>query len=230
MRDFNANEYDNFWPLEREQLDTGNAVIFSDEVRSQLPSVYESFQERMAETPSENRELQFWIQHFCRASFTGIYCGHRGHWLMPYTIHTRLDSPFTDRRLHEILLSVPLYILVDRNEKLYNLIFKNHFSEFNHIPTGSPLGSNPKGCIPFMNEGTDPKLRRVTKDDKALNTYLSTPSTWKSNFYNESQIREAAKTKENPNSKGLQESSPLMAFVDIETWHRYISKIRGSKL
>jgi len=158
---------------------------------------------------AENHDFRFAINFLTRGSFTTIYGGSGSGWLDPCNHALKKDSPFWDQRLLDILLSIPPAYL--KKYKLYNMIYRDCFPEFNDVPTNSRLARRKDSCILPMEEGVEPKLVRKNKCYNAFNAYKRSHKTWNKNIYNENVFSSC---------KAAGDSKFINAFTDFEAWYR----------
>ncbi len=165
---------------------------------------------------TENKVLYFAMEYLTHGFFTQIYGGLSALFANSYTYPTNVLTPFLDKEYLKILLTVPINILNDEKQTLYNTIYKNHLPELIRIPTSNKAFTKTvSNCIQFMEEGKDSKNERVFENSESIKSYLSNDATWEKNFYDKDYILKMA---------GEKNAKDVGAFFDFESWYLKYAK------
>jgi len=144
----------NLSEIDRSAIDKRLERIFHKSFLERISHPYDSLKKELKNIKAENRGFLFAVHQFTRSFYTRIYGAHDG-FLTPYIFAAATDSPFWDKNLLKLLLTVPKEYLLDY--KLYNHMYKHHFPELIGIPTNSPLAFSDDSCMHYFGKGIDRK-------------------------------------------------------------------------
>lgn len=191
-----------------------NSKFYNKEISDFFPEVVENLIKEVKGYNCENTLLFYAINQMTRSFFSTMYSGSFGSWLMTYRFSIGWDLPFMDRNILELLLSVPVDILIDKNQSLYNEIFKNNFSELNDIPTSSSFGAINGNCISYYDNGKEPKNEHVPHYQHAFDELIKDEWIKDLKMFNLKQLKK---------HKGKGNNIEVRPFVELATWFKYIS-------
>lgn len=187
------------------------AELFSAHTMKNCVNPYNSLYRLLSEYQTENKSLLYAYFLFSKSFFTKLYGGTRGLWAQPYTFLTKVDTPFLDHALLRYLLTLPPAYLSGRGDHvLYNLLYRDYFSELNDIPSISSLSQTEGNCINFLTSGTEPKSCRQIKYNKVLSILTEDKPYWFKTFFNKDAID---KTMKDPDNKVTQAIIDLLALL-----------------
>lgn len=190
--------------------------IFTDDFKKFVPLVCDNLDKEINCMSCENKELQYAIYFMTRSFFSKMYSGSYGSWLMTYKFPLEWSLPFLDKNILDLLLSMPLDIIIRKDQKFYNQIYKDHFRELIDIPTSSYFGEVEQNCIPFYGKAKEPKLEKLPKYEKAFEKILSNGDAGELNIFDIEKIRKY---------KGQGNHPDIRAMIEFETWLKYINKV-----
>jgi len=186
--------------------------LFSENMFETCVNPYHTLYRLLSEYHTENKSLLYAYFLFSQSFFTRLYGGTSGLWAQPYTFLTKVDTPFLDHALLRYLLSLPPAFLSGNSDHLlYQLLFKNHFSELNDIPTISSLSEAGGSCIGRFTQGIEPKGCRQFRYGQALLKVAEDKPFWFKTFFDKDAINETLK---NPDSKETQSIIDLLALLE----------------
>ncbi|MEZ6017097.1 MAG: asparagine synthase-related protein [Planctomycetota bacterium] len=135
--------------------------LLTPQLQGAIGDPYDALRRERARCKAENGEFQFWIGMFARPFLTHLYFGSAGlsagAWMWPWAQNLRLTSPFQDADFLRTLLAVPFELV--SGYRLYNALYRRHFTEFNDIPTNSGLAVRSDSALTMLVNGTEPKRR-----------------------------------------------------------------------
>lgn len=144
-----------------------------------LKNPYESLYNLLSGFDTENKLLLFAFFTFAGAFFSRYYGGSRAIWAQPYTFLRKVDTPFLDNQFLHYLLSMPYdFLRGDKEHLIYNLLFRDHFSKLNDIPTISSLAEVKGNCLVPLKEGLEPKSVRKPLYDEAFKKLQKNIPVW----------------------------------------------------
>lgn len=193
--------------------------ILNKDTKIGIRNPHETLDEEIDKINSENKVFRFAIEYLTRGFFTQIYGGICSLHVNPYIFPTKMLVPFLDIEYLKILLSIPVSILNDERQLLYNTIYKNHIPALNDIPTSNiSFAQIESNCIRFIKDGIESKDRRVFRNSKVLSTYMNNKSTWNKNIYNRLYIEEKFKASD---------TKSIRCFFDFESWYlKYVCNFK----
>lgn len=190
--------------------------IFLDDFKKHIPQVYDNLDKELLRMDCENKELQFSIYYMTRSFFSNMYGGSYGSWLMTYRFPIDISIPFLDADIIRLLLTMPVELIIHKDQKFYNEIYKEHFPELIDIPTSSYFGKIKGNCIPFFEKGKEPKKEKQPKYEKAFERFPDDTMTGEMNIFDKKKIG---------NYKGQGNHSDIRALIEFETWYRFVKQI-----
>jgi hypothetical protein len=158
--------------------------------------------------------LQYAIYYMTRSFFSQMYSGSYGSWLTTYKFPVEWSLPFLDKNILDILLSMPLEIIIRKDQKFYNQIYKDHFRELIDIPTSSYFGEVEGNCISYYGKAKEPKLEKLPRYEKTFEKLLAGSAFDDLNIFEMDKIRKY---------KGQGNNIDIRAFVEFETWYNFIT-------
>ncbi len=169
--------------------------LLSPELRRAIVDPYDTLQAEYARCKAGNREFQFWIGMFARPFLTHLYFGSAGlssgSWMWPWAQNLRLTSPFQDADFLRALLAVPFEYV--SGYRLYNELYRAHFTEFTGVPTNSGLAVRSDSALTMYVEGREPKVthKSLTRESRqaAFTKLDSSGSVWQSQLFNRDAVR-----------------------------------------
>jgi len=172
--------------------------LFSAHTIENCMNPYNTLYRLLSEYQTENKSLLYAYFMFSRSFFTKLYGGTRGLWAQPYTFLTKVDTPFLDHALLRYLLTLPpAYLSGSSDHLIYNLLYRDYFSELNDIPSISSLSQTEGSCIKYFTPGTEPKSCRQFKYNKARMMLTEDKPYWFKTFFSKDVINERMKDHDN---------------------------------
>lgn len=159
----NDGDYDSLWRNAKES----GIVTRSIECQALMKELFghgasspiEQLIEEVLDYPKEANKVMWYIyQSFVRSFVCDIYCESSYIWMTPHKFMTKVCSPFLDRRLLDIILTVsPSFVQGSDGHALYGSIYKNFFPQFLNIPTNSNIGKLDHSEFNYFQSGVDRK-------------------------------------------------------------------------
>lgn len=175
-----------------------------------LKNPYQSLYNLLSGFETENKLLLFAFFTFAGAFFSRYYGGSRAIWAQPATFLTKVDTPFLDNELLSYLLTLPDHFLKGEKEHLiYNLLFRDHFSELNDIPSISSLADVQGNCLIPFREGREPKSERQPRYNEAYRKLQEKFPLWADQVLHREIASAILKN---------QESGLTMAIIDLDAF------------
>ncbi|MDD3875641.1 MAG: hypothetical protein PHT69_03415 [Bacteroidales bacterium] len=161
----------------------------------------------------ENRLMVFLTDRLCRSFFTRTWQGSRSiYFEQPTYMQHIFITPFLDKDLLSFIFSLPISLLGIGANKVYNLLFKNHFPEFTNIETNSPLADDIDSVFKKSRKGYVTYINRSYNYEPALKSLLSDVcirERYSSVFLNKITKPELASLRQ--------------SFIDFEIWQKSLS-------
>ncbi len=208
---------DNSWlgnALKKRKLRQSTASVFSGPVLKELPSLDDLLARETALLAfCENRKLLFLLTLATRSFFTYTWKGTRSIYFdQPAYMPIIFVMPFLDKDLLLFLLSLPDEFLGSGHDKMYNLLFKNHFPELCNVQTNSPLANDPLAILKPVAEATVPfEYRKLDYSESYKNAL------------NNNEFKNRYNSKFLGNIRRAYLSDQLNKFIDFETWCQYVT-------
>lgn len=191
-----------------------NSKIYHKNFKEYFHQAFENLFTELKSYNTENKLLLFAINQMTRSFFSTMYSGSFGSWLMTYRFPTVWNLPFIDRNILELLLSVPVEILIDKNQSFYNEIYKNNFPELIDIPTSSSFGSIESNCISYFDDGKEPKNEHKPHYQNAFDQLVNNERTKELKVFNLKQIKKYS---------GQKNSIEIRPPIEFATWLEYVN-------
>lgn len=197
----------------RLKIKQGGASLFSKDIRNIISDLDSWLQHEKSQLSyCENNRLLFLLQTATRSFFTYTWKGTRSIYFdQPAYMPLIFIIPFLDKDLLLFWLSLPENYLGLGHDKIYNLLFRNHFSELNDVKTNSPLANDPLAVLKPVAEARMPFEYRNTDYRESLHMAL-----------NNNELNKRYNSKHLGKMRAENASDILNKFVDFETWCQYV--------
>ncbi len=188
-----------------------NPELYHKEIGDYFPEVLENLVKEIKSYNCENNLLLYAINQMTRSFFSTMYTGSFGSWLMTYRFPIGWNLPFIDRNILELLLSVPLTVLTNKNQIFYNEIYKNNFPELINIPTSSTFGTINGNCISYFDKGKEPKNEFTPRYHNTFDDLLIDERIEELKMFNIEHLKKY---------KGKGNSIEVRPFIELSIWLR----------